>query len=37
MKNKKLLIDTIATIILIILGIVLVKTQILPRLGGFYK
>jgi len=37
MGNKKLLIDIIATIILTILGIILVKTQILPRLGGLYR
>lgn len=38
MKNKKLLFDIIAIIILTILGIILVKTQILPRyLGGIYK
>jgi len=37
MGNKKLLIDIIAIIILTILGIILVKTQILPRLGGFYR
>jgi len=37
MKNKKQLLDIIAIIILTILGIILVKTQILPRLGGFYR
>jgi len=37
MKNNKLIIDIIAIIILTILGIILVKTQILPRLGGFYQ
>lgn len=33
MKTKKLLLDIIAIIVLTILGIILVKTQILPRLG----
>ncbi len=33
MKNNKLLFDITAIIILTILGIILVKTQILPRLG----
>jgi len=33
MKNKKLIFDIIAIIILTALGIILVKTQILPRLG----
>lgn len=38
MKNKKLLLDIIAIIVLTVLGIILVKTQILPRLlGGIYK
>jgi len=37
MKNKKLLLDILAIIILTVLGIILVKTQILPRLGGFYR
>lgn len=35
MKNNKLIIDIIVIIILTILGIILVKTQILPRLGEF--
>ncbi len=34
MKNNKLIIDIIAIIILTILGIILVKTQILPRFSG---
>ncbi len=33
MKNNKLLIDVIVIIVLTVLGIILVKTQILPRLG----
>jgi len=33
MKNNKSIIDIIAIIILTALGIFLVKTQILPRLG----
>jgi len=33
MKNKKLLLDIIAIVILTILGIILVKTQFLPHLG----
>ena len=37
MKNKKLLIDVIAIIILTALGIILVKTQMLPGLGGFFR
>jgi len=37
MKNNKLIIDIIAIVILTILGITLVKTQILPRFGGFYR
>jgi len=37
MKNKKLIIDIVAIIILTILGIILVKTQVLPRLGRFYR
>ena len=37
MKNKKLIFDIIVIIILTVLGIILVKTQILPRLGGFYR
>ena len=37
MENKKLLIDIIAIIILTVLGIILVKTQALPRLGGPYR
>ena len=35
MKNNKLIIDIVVIIILTILGIILVKTQVLPRLGGF--
>ena len=35
MKNNKLIIDILVIIILTILGIILVKTQVLPRLGGF--
>jgi len=37
MKNNKILLDVIAIIILSVLGIFLVKTQILPRLSGFYR
>ena len=37
MKNNKLLIDIVVIIILTILGIILIKTQVLPRLGGFYR
>jgi len=37
MKTKKLLLDIIAIIIFTILGIILIKTQALPRLGGFYR
>lgn len=37
MKNNKLLIDIIIIIVLTVLGIILVKTQVLPRLGGFYR
>lgn len=33
MKNNKLFIDIAIIIILTVLGIILVKTQILPRLG----
>ena len=36
-KNKKLIIDIIIIIILTVLGIILIKTQILPRLGGSYR
>lgn len=37
LRNKKLILDIIVIVILTILGIILVKTQILPRLGGFYR
>lgn len=37
MKNNRLIIDILAIVILTILGIILVKTQILPRLGGYFQ
>ncbi len=37
MKNNKIFLDVIAIVILTVLGIILIKTQILPRLGGFYR
>lgn len=33
MRNKGLLVDIIVIVVLTVLGIILVKTQILPRLG----
>lgn len=37
MKNKKLLFDVVAIVVLTVLGIILVKVFLLPRLGGIFQ